>query len=530
MRSSHVRARSERRGGRRGIEAGGSARGRSWRHGSRLVLVVAVVAAVSLGGGLLLSRFVISPAELAAGAAPPVAGPITAPIEQRVLENAITSRADVTYADAVDVKVDSTGLAGPAVVTGRVPEVGSTLDAASVALEVAGRPLIVLPGDLPVYRTLHVGLSGPDVLQLKAALSALGIDPGDAASDLFDSATSAALDALYRKVGYPSPPSSPDAQDRLASARSAVENAGSALRQAQTALSAASRGATASQRVEADNAVREAQRALATAQQGGDAAEIERCQDQLDLALARRDELLAPLAAAAEQAGVDAAGSQLASAESALAGAEKDALTVLPSSEVVYLAALPRRVDSVTAERGAVLQGAAMAVSGARLQLAGTVSETDAALLKAGMPARFTTASGNDYTATVSSIAVKKPGASGSGGSEPGSTDAQKRYDVLLDPQPLSDAEVEAMKGSNVKLGIPVQSTSGAVLAAPVAALSAGAGGESRVELVTGTDPATGRLQTELAPVTTGLSAGGFVEVNSKDPRLIAGAIVVVGR
>ena len=39
----------------------------------------------------------------------------------------LTTRADVAYADAVDVKVDTTGLSGPAVVTGRVPEVGSTL-------------------------------------------------------------------------------------------------------------------------------------------------------------------------------------------------------------------------------------------------------------------------------------------------------------------------------------------------------------------------------------------------------------------
>ena len=29
-----------------------------------------------------------------------------------------------------------------------------------------GRPVIVLPGDLPVYRTLRVGVSGPDVIQL----------------------------------------------------------------------------------------------------------------------------------------------------------------------------------------------------------------------------------------------------------------------------------------------------------------------------------------------------------------------------
>ncbi len=178
---------------------------RRFTRGPRLLALLAVVAIASLVLGIVLSRFVESPAQRAADAQAPSAGPVTAPIEKRVIQNTVTTRADVTYADAVDVKVDTTGLAGPAVVTGHVPEVGAALDAGAVALEIAGRPLIVLPGELPAYRTLHVGLSGPDVAQLKAGLTALGIDVGDGAADLFDASTAAAVDALYRRSGTAHP-------------------------------------------------------------------------------------------------------------------------------------------------------------------------------------------------------------------------------------------------------------------------------------------------------------------------------------
>jgi hypothetical protein len=503
--------------------------------GPRLVALIGVVAIASLVLGIVLSRFVVSPAELAADARGPSAGPVTAPIEERVIKNVITTRADVTYADAVDVKVDTTGLAGPAVVTGHVPDVGATLDAGSVALEVAGRPLIVLPGDLPVYRALHAGLSGPDVLQLKAALVSMGIDPGDAASDRYDAATAAAVDSLYRNAGYSSPMATPDAAKQVASAREMVRNASASVDQATAALNRAQHGPEDSAVVEADNAVRQAQRELGVGLwRGDDETEIGRLRDALTLAQTRRAELDEPVDVSAEQAAVDAAQGQLADAQEALADSETDALTVLPASEVLYLSSLPRRVDSVDVTRGAVTTGTAMAVSGAKLVLEGSASEADAALLTSGMSATFADAGGSNYTATVASVDPQKPAAAD--GSQ---ATAEKRFDVALDPQQLDDAAIERLRGSNVKVEIPVQSTSGAVLAVPVAALTAGAGGESRIELVTDSQaeaasaagaPHPGDGSTEMVTVTTGLSAEGYVEVSSDDPRVTEGARVVVGR
>ncbi|WP_066038837.1 hypothetical protein [Herbiconiux solani] len=511
-----------------------------------------MVGVLALVAGIAVSRFVISPAELAASAEPPTAGPVTAAVEQRVIENAVTARADVTYADPVDVKVDATGLAGPAVVTGHVPEIGSTLVAGSVALEVAGRPLIVLPGELPVYRSLHIGVSGPDVTQLKAALASLGIDAGDAASALYDAATAAGVESLFRAAGYP-PPSPPDgARQRLEGARSAARSASAAVDRARAALEAARAGASEADRLELDNAVRQAQRELDVATASGEpAAELERLRDALHLAEVRRTALDAPPGSAAEQSDLDGALSSLTDAQEELGRAEAEAATPLPAGEVVFLTALPRRVDRVGAERGSVLQGAAMSVSGAEVVLSGTVSEADAALVPLGGAAKFTAADGTSFGATVRSVTKRAAGSSpdragtgsgsgaggGSGGRNDTGTDgaggsgsggASARWDVVLVPASVSPADLERLKGGNVRVSIPVESTGTDVIAVPVAAVTAGPGGESRVELV---GPGTGSGSTSvLIEVVTGLSAGGFVELRTPDARLLAGARVVVGR
>ena len=160
---------------------------------------MAVVAVVCLAAGLFLSQLIVSPGKAAADAAPPTAGPITVPVENRVISNELVIR-DVGYDDPVALRVETGDLGGPAVVTGQVPQVGAQIGAASVALEIVGRPVIVLPGDLPTYRSLRAGVSGPDVRQLKAALASLGIDAGDPATDTYDSATAAGVRALYQKV------------------------------------------------------------------------------------------------------------------------------------------------------------------------------------------------------------------------------------------------------------------------------------------------------------------------------------------
>ncbi len=55
-----------------------------------------------------------------------------------------------------------------------LPEEGAELSAGQRAWEVDGRPVILLRGDKPAYRTLEPGAKGPDVRQFEQALSELG--------------------------------------------------------------------------------------------------------------------------------------------------------------------------------------------------------------------------------------------------------------------------------------------------------------------------------------------------------------------
>lgn len=508
---------------------------------NRIIWVMAAVAIVSLVGGLLIGSFVVSPGQAALDAEAPDAGLISVPVELQELSNDVTIRADVGYADSVDVKVETSDLGGLAVVTGRVPEVGTTLTPLSVALEVAGRPLIVLPGALPAYRTLRIGDSGPDVLQLKQALAAVGINPGDAASNVFDSATSAALNQLYDTVGYSVPKSPEGTAESVRNAQDGVRSAELNVASAQRAVNAAGAGASAATRLEWDNRVAAARRTVTAAQvaltsaEGLDPSDPKKAEtvlaaqntlsdasDALALAELQRLEALAPGDSGDARANLEAATSQLNQAYTQLGEAQKGALTFLPAGEVLFLEGLPRRVDEVLAQRGTILQGVAMKVSGADIQLLGSAAEADAKLLTVGDEANFELPDGTPHTATVTSVGPPK-----TTGSKP-ATEAG-RWDIVLTPKELTAEQTEQLRGQNVRVRVPIGATEGAVLVVPLAALTAGPGGESRVEVVESgakdKDP-----KTRLVVVETGLAAEGYVEITPKQGELDEGALVVVGR
>ena len=518
---------------------------RSWRTGNRTLAVLAGVAAVSLVAGLGLSRLVLNPAEAAARTAPPEAGPITVPVESRELSNDVTVRGDVVFDDAVDLRVETADLGERAVVTGQVPAVGATLDAGSVALEIAGRPVLVLPGGLPTYRTLGLGVSGPDVLQLKAALGALGIGVGDATSDVYDTATAAGVAELYRRAGYPVPPPSDEASEAVTAAERAVRSGEAEVSAAEGALAAAGGGSGGAQVAAADAAVRSAERAVTVAQVELDSCAAEGCtsgesarrqaavddaRDAVGVAQAERAALDAAPDTSGERASLTAARDGLADAREALQDAREDTVVALPASEVVFLETLPRRVDAVSVRRGGTVEGSVMSVSGATLQVVATADRADAGLLAVGATGTAVL-DDQEFGVTVSAIDAGTAGGGaaggGSEGSEEGSGDgasATGRSTVTLLPGELTPEQVAALQGANVRVRIPVSSTAGSVLAVPLAALTAGPGGESRVEVM-GEDGTTALVEVE-----TGLAAGGYVEVSPAGGSALAeGDLVVIG-
>ena len=158
--------------------------------------MVTATAVLAAGGGFAGSRFLVSPAEAAARTAAPAAGPITVPVAKTQLRVTVTTRGDVAYTDAADVELP-VGTAGAGVVTGRVPKAGDPVKAGAVLIEVAGRPVIVLPGGVPAYRTLTPGAKGPDVRQLQRALTALHRYHGPI-DGVYDADVSAAVATLLR--------------------------------------------------------------------------------------------------------------------------------------------------------------------------------------------------------------------------------------------------------------------------------------------------------------------------------------------
>jgi hypothetical protein len=87
-----------------------------------------------------------------------------------------------------------------------LPRVGDVMRRGRSIYRVNGKPVVLLYGRAPAYRTLVEGSSGPDVAELNANLVALGyatraqLDPG---SQSFSSATARALRALQARLGVP---------------------------------------------------------------------------------------------------------------------------------------------------------------------------------------------------------------------------------------------------------------------------------------------------------------------------------------
>jgi hypothetical protein len=86
----------------------------------------------------------------------------------------------------------------------KLPNSGDKVDCGDVFYRVNDKPVLLLCGSTPAYRSLSQGASGPDVAELNANLVHLGyatraqLDPS---SDRFSSETASALEKLQSKLG-----------------------------------------------------------------------------------------------------------------------------------------------------------------------------------------------------------------------------------------------------------------------------------------------------------------------------------------
>ncbi len=325
--------------------------------------VGAVLLAVSVaaGFGWMAARNIRSPTQVALEAEPPAPSLITVEVERTELVADVITRADVGYDDPVSLRLGGAlgGRPSTLIVTS-ARERGDELAEGAVAVEISGRPVLLLRGGIPVYRDLLPQAEGPDVLQVEEALARLGY-LSEEPDEVWTPATEAAVEAWYAAAGYEANGISDEDLRRLETAGEGVTSAEEGVKAARDRLEAAEERLAAAMRQE-DNAryeLAQAREALAEAREGPDELAIRQArsaqasaEEQLAFAQADAERSVA----AAERAIIEAearegpdelairqARSAQASAEEQLAFAQADAERSVAAAERAIIEAEAQR-------------------------------------------------------------------------------------------------------------------------------------------------------------------------------------------
>jgi peptidoglycan hydrolase-like protein with peptidoglycan-binding domain len=129
----------------------------------------------------------------------------TAQVERRTLSAMVSQAGILTYRARSDGSPYSVINQARGTYT-KLPASGQVISQGHVLYRVNYRPVVLLHGSTPAYRTLSAGASGPDVAELNADLVALGyatraqLSPKSAS---FGPATTAAVERLQAALGVP---------------------------------------------------------------------------------------------------------------------------------------------------------------------------------------------------------------------------------------------------------------------------------------------------------------------------------------
>lgn len=134
-------------------------------------------------------------ASAAADAPDPAADRSTAAVERRTL------RLFEELAGTLGHGEERPIIAGaPGTITG-LPLAGDLVERGGTLFEVNGQPTMLLYGEMPAWRTLESGITGPDVEQLEANLVELGYGGDLTVDETWDAATAAAVEAWQEAAG-----------------------------------------------------------------------------------------------------------------------------------------------------------------------------------------------------------------------------------------------------------------------------------------------------------------------------------------
>lgn len=167
----------------------------------RPLAVIIVAALLILVGGWWAGSKIRSPADVAASTEAPSPSVITAQVEMRRLSDAVVIRGTVEAAGHDAVFGYQPAEVSVPVLTQSSPAVGSEIVLGQLVTEIAGRPLFVLEGRIPMYRSITPGAEGPDVEQLQEGLTDLGLGIGGDPSGVFGTGTQSSVRAWYASRG-----------------------------------------------------------------------------------------------------------------------------------------------------------------------------------------------------------------------------------------------------------------------------------------------------------------------------------------
>ncbi|MFF6968897.1 peptidoglycan-binding protein [Streptomyces anthocyanicus] len=468
----------------------------------RLGATVAVVAVIGAGGWFAGTRMQ-SPADAAASQRAPEAGPVTVPVEQRTLTATVVAQGSLEYgsprgitlAGSVGSSQEGDEEDGAAQRVTKAPSAGTRLKEGDVFMQVSGRPVLVLSGPVPMYRTLGPGSSGDDVRQLQKALNRLGFSTGGV-TGTYGQGTASAVGRWYRSKGYTAQEPTIADRQRLGDLETAVSDAQAALLTARGDGEEAPGGGTS----------------------GQDSEKVRNLH-------------------------IKSAEKQLELANSALSAFKAGYGTKVPAGEIVFLPRLPVRVDKAKVRAGDTPDGEVATVTSSDVVVEAVVPGSDAASLREGMTVQVTTADGKEAEGVLSEIGGSgttsedagpgaatgpdaEPGGTSGSGEEPKSTGTSG--DGTSEPVPLKvtiakPGPLAENTGGAATVTIEVGESDGKVLAVPVAAVQTTAGGQARVQV-----ERDGRVRR--IDVVLGISADGLVEVKPDGGALKKGDLVVVGR
>lgn len=181
---------------------GEARRGRSW-----WVVCVLVVALLGTAAGYQAGSRIRSPQDVVANTKPPPPTALFAEVRTGSLRRSAEFTGSVSWRQEHRVELQPNQSGARQLVTRRSLAVGVGFDAGTVLVEVADRPVIALPGPVPLLRDLGPGDRGPDVKRLQTALREAGIYSASV-DGVFGPQTGAALTELYDAAGYPAPTAS----------------------------------------------------------------------------------------------------------------------------------------------------------------------------------------------------------------------------------------------------------------------------------------------------------------------------------